>query len=209
MPRALRITALLLPLAVLASGCLIETTLDAKGGGTVKAAYKMAKDQTLDQQKKQFTSSNMAVTKADVDKDFNVSIEATYKDITKLNTAPIFKGVVLAITSDEKAGTRTITAKQVNRNPAKLPESVIEYFGKDFTFSVTLPGEVVKTNGESKGNTATWNMPLAKIIGDKEIPFEVTYKAAADEKPVAAGAAAPAAAAPAPAAPEKAAAPSK
>ena len=195
MPRALRTTALLLPLAVLASGCLIETTLDAKGGGTVKAVYKMAKDQTLDQQKKQFTSSTMTVTKADVDKDFTVHIEAAFKDVTKLNTAPIFKGVVLAITSDEKAGTKTITAKQVNRNPAKLPESLIEYFGKDFSFSLTLPGEVVKSNAsENKGNTATWNMPLTKIIGDKEIPFEVTYKAAAGDT---AGAAAGAAAAPA------------
>ena len=188
MPRALRTTALLLPLAVLASGCLIENTLDAKGGGTVKAVYKMAKDQTLDQQKKQFTSSTMAVTKADVDADNTVHIEATYRDVTKLNTAPIFKGVVLAITSDDKAGTRTITAKQVNRNPAKLPESVVEYFGKDFTFSVTLPGEVVKSNAsETKGNTATWNMPLTRIIGDKEIPFEVTYKAGTDDKAVAGG----------------------
>lgn len=199
MLRAPRPIALLVPLVLLASGCLIESTLDAKGGGTIKATYKLAKDQNLEQQRKQFTSATMSVTKADLDKDNTVHIEATYTDITKLNSAPMFKNVVLAMTSDAKAGTKTITAKQVNRNQAKLPPAMLDYFGNEFTFSITLPGEVVKTNADStSGNTATWKMPLTRILGEKEIPFEVTYKAAADDSTAAgAGASTPAAAAPA------------
>lgn len=180
MPRALRTIALLTPLAVLASGCLMESTLDAKGGGTIKATYKLSKDQNLDQAKKQFTSPTMSVTKADLAKDNTVTIEAKYTDLTKLNTAPIFKSVVLATTADPKAGTKTITAKQVNRSPAKIPPAILDYFGNDFTFSITLPGEVVKTNGSSSGNSVKWSMPLTKILGDKEVPFEVTYKAPAE-----------------------------
>lgn len=176
MSRALRVPALLLPLALLVSGCLFETTLDAKGAGTVKAHYKLGKDQTLEQQKKNFTSSNMTVTKASVSKDNMVDIEAAFKDVTKLSSAAIFKGVTLAVTKDEKAGTTTLNAKQVNRNAAKLPDAVVEYFGNEFTLSLTLPGEVVKSNGEAKGSTVTWKMPLTKIIGDKEVPFEVTWK---------------------------------
>jgi hypothetical protein len=180
--RALRTVALLMPLAVLASGCLIETTVDANGGGTIKATYKIAKDQTLDQQKRSFTSETMSVTKADLAKDNTVTIEAKYSDIAKLSSAPMFKNVVLAVTSDDKAGTKTITAKQVNRAPAKLPPSVLDYFGNEFTFTATLPGEVVKSNGTAKGNTVTWALTLTKILGDKEVPFEVTYKVAAADK---------------------------
>lgn len=186
MLRALRTIALLMPLAVLASGCLMESTLDAKGAGTIKATYKLSKDQNLDQAKKQFTSSTMTVTKADLAKDNTVTIEAKYTDITKLNTAPIFKNVALAVTSDDKAGTKTITAKQVNRSPAKIPPAILDYFGNDFTFSVTLPGEVVKSNGSSSGNTVKWAMTLTKVLGEKEVPFEVTYKAPKDGTPAAA-----------------------
>lgn len=186
MSRALRATALLMPLALLVSGCLFETTLDAKGGGTVKAHYKMAKDQTLEQQKKNFTSSNMTVTKATLDKDNMVDIEAAYKDVTKLSSAAIFKSVQLAVTKDEKAGTTSLNAKQVNRNAAKLPDAVLDYFGREFSFSLTVPGEVVKSNGEAKGQTVSWKMPLTKIIGDKEVPFEVTWKTPAADPAAAA-----------------------
>lgn len=184
MPRTLRTIALLLPLAVLASGCLYETTLNANGSGTLTAFYKMPKDQTLDQQKKQFTSSTMSVTKAQVEADNKVRIEATFTDLTKINTAPFFKNVVAAVTSDEKAGTKTINAKLVTRNPVKLPDAVVEYFGKEWTFSLTLPGEVVKSNATStKGNTVSWTFPLTLVA--KEIPFEVTYKPAPEANPTA------------------------
>lgn len=181
MSRVLRATAVLMPLALLASGCLFESTLDPSGGGTIKARYKVAKDQTLEQQKKSFTSANMTVEKATLSADHVLDIEAAFKDVTKLSSSAIFKAVQVAVTSDAEAGTKTLLLKQVNRNPAKLPQSAIDYFGDDFTLSITLPGEIVKSNATStKGNTATWKLTLTKLLADKEVPFEVTYRAPAD-----------------------------
>jgi len=186
--------ALLVPALLATSGCLVEMTVDAGGGGTVKAQYKVAKDQTLEQQKRQFASSNMTITNASLDIAANTAtVDAKYTDLTRLSASAFFKGVAVKKSVDAKAGTTTITAKKVNHNPAKLPDNVLEQFGREFTLTVTFPGEVVKSNAtETKGNTATWKMPLNKILADKEIPFEATYKtpAAATE---AAGAKTPAA----------------
>ena len=38
-------------------------------------------------------------------------------------------------------------------------------------------GEIVKSNATStKGASAAWKMTVTKILGEKETPFEVTYK---------------------------------
>ncbi len=177
MPRHRVVAPLLLSLLGIVSGCLVDGTLTATGSGTVKARYRIDKSQTLDQQKQQFTSSNMSVTKATLDPEHWVDIEAKYADIAKLSTAPFFKDVTIALASDAKAGTTTLTATRINRNPAKLPENVLQYYGDDFSVTLTLPGEVVKSNATAtKGTTATWKMTVTKILGEKSIPFEATYK---------------------------------
>ena len=60
--------------------------------------------------------------------------------------------------------------------PLTPPDDQITYFGKDVTISITVPGEVVKTNGKAKGKTVKWEMPLNKLFGEAETTFSVTYK---------------------------------
>lgn len=177
MPEHCIVTILLLPVLCAISGCLVDGTLSAGGGGTVKARYRIDKSQTADQQKSLFTGPNMSVTSATLDAEHWVTVEAKYADITKLSTAPFFKDVTIALTSDAQAGTTTLTATRLNPNPAKLPESVLQYYGNDFAVTLTMPGGIIKSNATSTaGNTATWKMTVTRILGDKAIPFEVTYK---------------------------------
>ena len=70
------------------------------------------------------------------------------------------------MTDDAKAKTRTATAVVKYAKPLKLTDEQLKYFGKDTTVSVTLPGDIVKTNGKKKGRkTAKWTIPLNTLLG--------------------------------------------
>ena len=195
----LLVTALTFALA----GCLIESTLDAKGGGTMKVEMRTTPNSSIDKIKAKFEGPGVEVTKAKMDDKQNVTIELTYTDFRSLGALKQFENTTFTLTEDLKAKTRTAGAVVKYAKPMTLPDDQVTYFGKDVTISLTLPGEVVKTDGKAKGKTVKWEMPLNKLIGSPETSFSVTYKHDGPPLPPAPAAPAttPQAAAPAAAAP--------
>jgi len=188
-------TALLLSLA----GCLVESTLDEKGGGTLKTEVRGGPTDTIDKIKARFTGPGVEVTKATMDDKKNAVVEIKYDDFTKLGALKQYENVTFTLTEDLKAKTRTATAVAKYARPVTLPDDQLKYFGSDVALALTVPGEIVKTDGKSKGKTATWSMPLNTLLSTPTSTFSVTYKH--DGPPLAKAAAAtdgtPAAATPA------------
>ena len=197
---SVRIAPLLLTpaLMLVLSGCLVDSTLDDKGGGTMKVELRGSATDTLSRVKARFTSDNSEITSATMDDQKNAVVELKYKDFTKLNTLPQFKEINFSLTSDAKAKTKTASATTKHDKPITFNDEQLAYFGKELSVSITVPGEVVKTNGQAKDKTVTWKMPLNTYLSAPETLFSVTYKAdvtAATAGTPAAGAAQDAAAA--------------
>lgn len=166
------VAALTLALA----GCLVESTLDAKGGGTMKLEMRTTPNSSLEKLKANFKGPGVEIKKATLDDKQHFAIELTYTDFRSLGALRQFDNTTFTLTDDEKAKTRTATAVTKYAKPMTLPEDQVKYFGSDVTVSVTVPGEVVKTNGKAKGKTVKWEMPLNKLLGAAETTFSVTYK---------------------------------
>jgi hypothetical protein len=162
-------------LSVAAAGCLVESTLDAKGGGTLKLEMRAAPGSTLEKLKANFKGPGVEITKATLDEKQNFAIELTYADFRTLGALKQFENTTFTLTDDEKAKTRTATAVAKYAKPMTLPDDQLKYFGKDVTIAVTVPGKVVKSDGKTKGKTVKWTMPLNKLLGSKESTFSVTY----------------------------------
>ena len=163
-------------LSLALAGCLVQTTIDAKGGGTLKAEMRGAKNTTLDAAKRGFQGPGVTITKATMDADKHAVIEIAYKDFRTLGQLGQFNNVKFTMTDDDKAKTRTATAVVKATKPMTVSDEQLAYFGKDVTISVTAPGEVTSTNGTQKGKTVTWTTPLNTILGGTETTYTVTYK---------------------------------
>lgn len=175
--------ATLLVAMLLTSGCLIETTLNANGAGTMKVSYRVGKDGTLETERKKMESEHVSVTNATIDEEKRVSFELKFEDTTKLSSAKFFDNVTFTL-ADDAEGARVLTARLVNKKPITLPEEQLDYFGETAKISVTLPGEIVKSNASAtQGTTATWLVPMNDMLGEAEVPFTVTFKKPAEEKP--------------------------
>jgi hypothetical protein len=165
-------------LMLAANGCLFDTTLNAKGGGEMTLQYRVSKDDTADKQRAALTSSNVTIVdfKFD-DKTREVSAKVKFDDITKLSTAKFFQNVGVTKSPGKDKDTETIAVKIVNKHKMALPDSAIEYFGKDVTISTTVPGAVVASNAtETKDKTVTWKFLLKEFVSLTEVPLTVTYK---------------------------------
>jgi hypothetical protein len=158
------------------AGCLVESTLDAKGGGTMKVEMRTSPNNTIEKVKAAFKGPGVEITKATMDDKKNVAIELTYADFRGLGALKQFENTTFTLTEDAKAKTRTASAVTKYARPLTLPDDQVTYFGKDVTIAITVPGEVVKTNGKAKGKTVKWEMPLNKLLGSPETTFSVTYK---------------------------------
>lgn len=168
--------ALVLPAIMLVSGCLLDSTIDAKGGAVITVKYRLTNESQLEAVKKQMKSADVTVTDASVDKDKMATFNLKTADVTKISTAKFFQNATVKLTDGEK-GTKVLDVKWVNKNPSKLPDEMVAYFGKEVTISLTFPGEVVKTNATtSKGNNATWTIPHNDFAAAKETTFNVVYK---------------------------------
>lgn len=165
-------TSLLLSL----SGCLIESTIDDKGGGTLKVEVRGTPTDTLDKLKARFAAPGVEIVTATMDDKKNAVIEIKYQDFRALGALKQFENVTFSLTEDAKAKTRTATAVAKYARPVTLPEDQLTYFGKDVKVSVTVSGEIVKTDGKGAGKTATWTMPLNTLLGTPQSTFSVTYK---------------------------------
>ncbi|MGH7790665.1 MAG: LppM family (lipo)protein [Candidatus Binatia bacterium] len=168
----------LLPFAlVVVAGCRIHVDLKSDGSGALTAKYRAFKDQTLEQQKKYFSSTNTTITKLEMDADKYVTAEMTFKDVKLLSSSHLFRTMAITQSVDASAGTTTLVGRNTNQKPGRLPDPLVEYLGKELIISLTVPGEIVKTNAtKHEGDTATWELDQQNFLDTKESVFEVTYK---------------------------------
>jgi hypothetical protein len=160
------------------AGCLIDGKVDDKGGAVLKIVYRLAPKTKLEPARKMMESSFVTVKSAEVDKDNRATIDFEIKDVTKINTAPFFKQVLVKLTDGKEKGTKDFRATHTIDKPLGLPERMREYYGNEFRLTLAFPGEIVKSNAtETKGDTATWKMTLDEFLKAKESVFEATYKA--------------------------------
>jgi hypothetical protein len=157
-------------------GCRYDTTIDEQGGGTMKIDVRGASTDTLETIKARYTGPGVEITNATMDDKKNAAIELKFADIRKLSQLKAFDNVRFTIADDAAAKTRTVTATVVYGRPITLPPEQLDYFGKDFEASVTVPGEIVTSNGTVSGKTARWTMPTNVLLNTPHTVFSVTYK---------------------------------
>jgi hypothetical protein len=175
--RRLLLLAVALPLLSLLGGCLVDSTLNDKGGADITVQYRLRKDTKPEDTVKEFASDNVQVVSKEIDKDGNATFKLKVADVTKLNTSKFFNSVVVTLVDGAAKGTKVLTATRSNPQPAKLTDEVLAYFGTDMTVSITVPGEIVKSDATAtKGSTATWKAELKKFLAEKGSTYSVTYK---------------------------------
>lgn len=175
-----RIAAAILPLTMLLGGCLFEGTIDDKGGAELKMHYRVAPNSTVEKAAKDLESKDVKLISKTLDKDGWMDATVKTADVTKLPTAPFFKAWKVTLVDGKDKGTKTVTARYSNQAATmKIPQSALDYYGRDIKIVLTLPGEIAKTNATSKtAKTATWEWTTEDFFKNKEISIEVTYKLA-------------------------------
>ncbi|MFN8641722.1 MAG: hypothetical protein U0802_08720, partial [Candidatus Binatia bacterium] len=136
-PLVLLLTALTVALA----GCLVDSTLDATGGGTLKVQLRAAPTDSIEKVRARFEGPGVEVTKATMDDKKNVAVELKYTDFRSLGALKQFANTTFTLTEDPKAKTRTATAVTKYARPITLPDDQLTYFGKDVTVAITVPGD--------------------------------------------------------------------
>ena len=170
--------ALLLALSLLA-GCLMDATIDDKGGGTMTIKYRLSSEAQFAGAKRRVQSAAVTLTNATVDAEKWATFNIKFDDVTKLSTIEYFDHTTFTLTP-EADGSKTLTAKFTKANPSKLPEEMVAYFGRQAVITIHLPGEVVKSNAtKTEGKVVSWTYPLADFTSAPEINVTVTYKATA------------------------------
>ena len=165
-----------LSLILLISGCFMDTVIDDKGAGTMVVKIRLTTEAQLEPNRKRFESAHVKVIKATVEKDKWATYELKFDDITKLNTVPHFSNTTVTLT-DGEGGTKALAIKNVNKNPNKMPEEMVAYFGKEVRMTITVPGEIVATNATSKADkTATWTYALNDFTSAPELNLTVSFK---------------------------------
>ena len=174
--RTLRCAVALLGLLVL-SGCLIDATLDANGAGTVTIKYRLTTAAQLESSKKRMQSASVKLVNANVQPDKWATYELKFDDITKLNTIDFFSKAKFALTGDKDV--KTLSIKYANPDASEMPADMINYFGREVSFTLHCPGPVVDSNGTSvEGNTVTWKYTTKEFSTIQEKEYHVTYKLA-------------------------------
>jgi hypothetical protein len=160
-----------------ASGCLIESTIDANGGATMEVSHRVKKDFDVSGQANKKLSEYVEVTKVWRDDDGIGHTLLKVKDITKVSTAKMFRDAVVTRTVDAEKGTTTILVKVKRDKAANVPDEVKKYFGDQVKFVTTVPGETTETNATSKdGKTATWVFTMDEFYATTEVSLNLTYK---------------------------------
>ena len=163
-------------LTVALAGCLVQSTIDEKGGGTLKMELRGDQNSTVDRVKALFAGPGVTITTATMDENKNAVVEISYTDFRTLGALKAFDNTTFTLTDDAKAKTRTASAVIKPTKPVTLQDEQLKYFGKEVKVSFTVPGDIVKTNGKKKGKTATWTVPLNTVLGKDDTSFTVTYK---------------------------------
>jgi hypothetical protein len=165
------------------AGCLVEGTIDEKGGATVDVNYRIGKGSQLEAERKRMESPAVKVLSASISDDNHAKFSLKTEDVTKLSTARFFEEAAITL-ADGEEGTKVLAVKITRKNPMKLPDEALAYFGKEVKIALILPGDIVKSNAtKTDGKTATWTYEMNEFMNTRETVLDVTYKKAAEEKP--------------------------
>lgn len=172
--RALVRAALSIALVVAASGCIVESKLDASGGAVLTVRYRLVSVANFEPGKTRMQSADVRLTSATMASDKQATFELATADVRKLSTAPSLASTTAAL-ADEPDGTRTLTVR-VAGSTAVLPAPYVKYLGNDLRLSIEVPGEIVRSNASSiAGRKASWVLPLAGKH-EEATSFTVTFR---------------------------------
>jgi len=176
--RAVRVLLLLAFLLVGGGGCNVEGTLDSAGGGSLELRYRLVSIANLEGVKKGFASPDVTVTEASMTPDKHATFAVAMRDVRALASAPAFAKIRVSLV-DESDGLRTLTVTLADFS-VTLPSPYFEYVGRDLRITLTLPGEIVRSNASSvNGAKATWAWPMAELGPQAPPRISVTFRPAA------------------------------
>lgn len=160
-----------------ASGCVVEGTLDASGGGRLHLRYRLVSVANLEQMKARLAGPQVTVTEASMTPDKRATFGLAFRDVRALEGVPAFASTRIAV-ADEPDGLRTL-AVTLGGQPTTLPAPYVAYLGRELRVTFTVPGEVVRSNATTvAGRSATWVRPLVELQGEAARTFTVTYRPA-------------------------------
>ena len=176
--RAVRHVFVLLLLLAGASGCVVNGTLDASGGGTLTMRYRLVSIADLDHTKDRLASPDITLTQASMAPDKQATFGLAFREARALSTAPAFAAMQVAL-ADEAGGLRTLTVT-LPKQPGTLPAPYVAYLGGELRVTLTMPGEVVRSNAtQVNGRSATWVRKMDELQQQSATTFSVTFRPAA------------------------------
>jgi len=177
MRTAARHLSLLLLALGWASGCVVEGTLDPSGGGQLTLRYRLVSVANLEQMKARLASPEVTVTEASMTPDKRATFGLAFRDVRALPTAPALASTRVAL-ADEADGLRTLTVTLTGQ-PMTLPAPYVEYLGRELRLTLTVPGDVVRSNASTvAGRAVTWVRPIVDVQQQAATTFSVTYRPA-------------------------------
>jgi hypothetical protein len=173
MKRSLFATLLCL---VVFPGCLVSGKINAAGAGTVTIRSRLTTPNQLDATAKQMVSTSVRLVSAKADADKWATFELAFDDVSKLSTTEVFENATFTL-SDGEGGLKTFSVRYANKKPARLSDELLNYYGREATFRIELPGEVVDSNATSvDGQTAAWTYPLEKLTSGPILELQATFR---------------------------------
>jgi hypothetical protein len=161
-----------------ASGCVVDGTLDAAGGGTLTMRYRLVSIADLERTKERLVSPDVTVTQAAMAPDKQATFGVAFRDARALATAPAFAATQVTL-GDEAGGVRTLTVT-LPKQPGTLPPPYVAYLGGKLRVTLTMPGDIVRSNATSvNGRTATWVRTLDELQQQPATTFSVSFRPAA------------------------------
>ena len=160
-----------------ASGCVVDGTLDAAGGGTLTMRYRLVSIANLDHMKSRLASPDIMLTQASMAPDKQATFSLAFRDVRALSTAPAFADAQVAL-ADEADGLRTLTVT-LPKQPGTLPAPYVAYLGGELRVTLTMPGDIVRSNATSvNGRSATWTQKIDELQQQPSTKFSITFRPA-------------------------------
>jgi len=157
------------------SGCLMDATLGANGGGTMTIKYRLTTAAQLESAKKRLQSPKVELVSAQVDPDKWATFQIKFDDVTKLSTTDFFSRVTFRQSAEN--GVHTLSAQYLNPGATELADEMVAYLGPEASVTIHFPGPVVDSNAASvDGNMATWKYKMKAFTGMKQIDVHASYK---------------------------------
>jgi hypothetical protein len=169
-----RLSLLLLALGWL-SGCVVEGTLDPSGDGRLQLRYRLVSVANLEQMKARLAAPDVTVTEASMTPDKRATFGLAFRDVRALSAVPAFALTRIAL-AEEADGLRTLTITLPGQT-MNLPAPYIEYLGRELRVTLTVPGDVVRSNATTTAaRSVTWVRPLVELHNETGTTFSVTYR---------------------------------